>query len=164
MEKRILAFLLLAGWFSGSTTFAQNTTTFLSPGVKLGYTFGDNGGFTYGFEVSFVWMDRSVHNIGNSMGPVFDIDFWPGATRLHLGLELVKYDNRSGIASGACFGPSIVFKESQPHFGVSFIPFFGALAYPYFNYTRVNDFTFLETGLYGKAHIHTGSGVFNLIH
>ena len=32
---------------------AQTIITF-SPGVKLGYTFGENDGFIYGFEVSFV--------------------------------------------------------------------------------------------------------------
>jgi len=164
MRSRSALFFVLAEIGFATLIHAQNATTFLNPGIKLGYTFGDNGGFTYGAEISYVWMIRPEHSsgAGASIGPVLDIDFLPRMSRIHLGIE-TAYAVGGLVAVGVCGGPTILFKDGDDYWGYSVIPFIGALMYPYFNYTSVGELRSTEVGGYLKYHLHTGAGTFNLV-
>ena len=132
----------------------QAQQTVFSPGIKLGYTFGEDGGFTYGFEFSYVIKlegNRDTDIAGLYIGPVFDIDFSKHFQRIHFGLE-------AGTGPfGVCFGPSFVSVLGEAYqSGYSVIPYAGLLAYPYYNFTKVGEVTFREWGSYFKYHIGKG--------
>ena len=142
--QRILVVLILANFAFAN---AQTTLSIFSPGIKLGYTFGDPGGFTYGVELSYVEMvnHQPYHGLpyGFSYGPVFNLDRFDGVTRLHLGFETV-------LGVGLCIGPTLVIQDGRQHWGYSVIPFIGLIVYPYYNFTSAGDFRFNEVGSYLK--------------
>ncbi len=111
MKIKLLVPLMFMSVLQFSETFAQiNNRYFLNPGIKLGYTFGDHGGFTYGLEISYVQI--SGYNLaGLSVGPVFNIDFFDGMTRIHLGVEGTLGQTAAG--AGLFAGPTLILKDGK---------------------------------------------------
>lgn len=121
---------------------------FLNPGMKLGYAFGENGGFTYGFELSFVVTSRDSKH--PSRGITLNYDFISKGSRVHLGFEYLS------PFIGIDVGPTMYTTQSTNNFGFSVIPFIGIFIIPYYNFTYINsDGTFNEIGSYIKIPIQT---------
>lgn len=119
---------------------------FFSPGIKLGYAFGENGGFAFGLEGSFTvtgdYGDDPIYGI------VFDYDWSGEVTKIHIGFEYIRH------WGGVDIGPTIAWKNGQRYSGFSVIPFIGALIHPYYNYTFLNgEFDLHEVGAYFKVPI-----------
>jgi hypothetical protein len=138
MVKKILLIALFIGF---STSFAQHYY-YVNPGIKLGYMFGENGGFVFGFELSIT---RFTENDGFIYGYVFDYDITKTVTRLHIGIEA------SRTLVGLDVGPTFAWIKGEGKMGLSIIPFGGILFYPYYNYTILFPNTTLqEIGSYLK--------------
>ena len=137
MTKKIFLITLLIGF---STSFSQNV--YVNPGLKLGYMFGENGGFVFGFELSIT---RLSENGGLLYGYVFDYDMTKKIKRIHLGIEA------SRTLIGLDVGPTFLWAEGKGNLGFSIIPFGGAILYPYYNYTLLfPNTTYQEIGSYIK--------------
>jgi hypothetical protein len=132
----IIVFLL-----NCATLSANDNISFLSPGIKLGYVFGNNGGFVIGFELSYVYWSQMV-----AVGPVFNIDSFNGTIKLHFGLEALSI-------VGVDLGPTLVIKNGQSRWGYSVIGFGGFLIYPYYCYTSIGNNSYDEIGSYFKLPI-----------
>lgn len=117
--KKILSVLIVL-CLSGSI-YAQ---TFVNPGIKFGYSFGKDGGFVFGWELSVTFWDSYY-----IWGFVFDYDTINNLDRLHIGVEFW----RAGI--GLDVGPSFAWEDGNNFAGFSIIPYGGAIIYPYYNYT-----------------------------
>ena len=131
---------------------------FINPGVKLGYTFGSQGGFTYGFEISYTTaLERRT--LG---GVVVDVDFSPGLIILHIGMEATEIGPEANAIPwpGFCLGPSIVWQNNhQSEIAISATLYAGLLAYPYVEYTfRPFSSDLFQAGTYLKIPISTYNG------
>jgi len=102
-------------------SFAQRT--FISPGIKLGYQFGKDGGFTFGIEMSLTFWERK----GPIYGVVVAVDGFKAKYDYHLGLELTN-----GI--GLEVGPTISERYGYD-LGFRATVFTGLILYPYYCYT-----------------------------
>jgi len=142
MRKYFVLILLLLNTTSSLT---QHHYIF-SPGIKLGYAFGENGGFAFGFEGSF--MITGEYGDDPIYGIVFDYDWGGEINKFHIGFEYIRY------LGGLDIGPTIAWKDEQSYLGFSVIPFIGVLINPYYNYTFLNsEFDLHEVGAYLKVPI-----------
>ena len=116
--RRTFRFLLLLCFFAPAVATAQ---PFWSVGPKLGYTFGDNGGFTGGVEVTY--FPQNWNSI--AYGYTLDVNFWPKHVSLHLGIEKWLY-------VGVDVGPTLFFSNHRVYPGVSIIAWDGFIFYPYY--------------------------------
>jgi hypothetical protein len=137
---RIIAILFVLGF---SDLFAQYT--YINPGIKLGYMFGENGGFVYGFEISVTHYDEKS---GPIWGCVLDWDVTKELNKVHFGVE------GSALFMGLDIGPTYAWRDDKHYYGFSIIPFAGAFLIPYYNYTYLgpNNSTH-EIGSYIKLTI-----------
>jgi hypothetical protein len=72
---------------ASSEVFASEPKIYCSPGFKLGYSFGENGGFVWGLELSVnSYFKRELFAC-----IVFDIDFFEKWTRIHCGAEIMPF-------------------------------------------------------------------------
>lgn len=120
----------------------------VSPGVKLGYTFGEGGGFTWGLEFSFTFINDEL----SSKGFVLDLDYTPTFTKLHLGAQ------GSYRLVGADIGPTYLFDRTKKthHYGLTATPFAGAILIPYASGTFLTDHSpIFEAGTYIKLPLPT---------
>lgn len=139
--KKLITCICFLFFLAMNNSSADEGPTFLNIGIKLGYTLGNNGGFTYGFEVSYTKFYTPC-----IVGTVFDIDFLEKMTKYHLGLEATSI-----ITAGLCIGPTLIVEEGTKDIGLSIIPYGGILLYPYFNYTiRFSKPSLFEVGTYIK--------------
>jgi hypothetical protein len=103
-------------------------------GPKLGYTFGKDGGFAGGLEVSYFPNNSNLNNsiTGLLIGFTCDLTLLThGRALLHVGAEgLIG----AGLA-GLDFGPTLVFTSERVYPALTFIPFFGVIRYPFYEYT-----------------------------
>src|ERR1035437_13636 len=149
MAKKIFFIVLLIGF---SNSFAQDV--YINPGIKLGYMFGEKGGFVFGFELSVTRIDNNSNFI---WGYVFDYDMTKKVTRLHFGIEA------SRTLVGLDVGPTFAWVEGEGKFGLSIIPFGGILFYPYYNYTILfPNTTYQEIGSYVKFKLPNKNRSFSL--
>lgn len=102
---------------------------FISPGIKIGYTFGKGGGITFGAEVSYiVWEEKFAKAI------VLNYDFCTRDTlnlynKLHIGCQI------SGVV-GAEAGPTIIFRNDEVEYGMTATAFAGiGVPFIYGSYT-----------------------------
>ncbi len=145
-----LVFILLAAMLS-SHGYAQEERTFVNPGIKLGYTFGDSRGFTFGIECS---VTRLLE--GYSYGAVAAIDLCKQMQRFHLGVEASR-----GI--GIEWGPSVIAEGGVTQVGHTLTPFMGIIVYPYYAVTfRSRGDNLQEVGSYFKFPIQTAGRSFSL--
>ncbi len=85
----------------------------ISPGVKLAYTFGPRGGWTYGGELSVPIKYRDNLHAIVALGPAFNLAWTSrGTTYVRFGLDVVSW------FVGLEGGPTIVSDRSGTHFGV----------------------------------------------
>lgn len=141
----VTTFFVLLMVVQSPKVYAGDPQIYINPGIKLGYTFGDDGGFTYGFELSITTNFKNQQT-SNWYGVVVDVDFCKDWTRLHTGIEA------SSIGVGCDVGPSFLFRNDTVSYGVSFIPFIGIIVYPYYNFSFFdNGFASHELGSYFKV-------------
>ncbi|MDB5032913.1 MAG: hypothetical protein JWQ98_154 [Chlorobi bacterium] len=134
--------LLVALAFHGAVVSAQ--AIFVNPGVKLGYTFGDKGGFTVGGEISVTTLPV---NASYFLGGLVGLDYCFGAhrTKAHLGLEA------GALGVGVDVGPSWVSQVGKSDMGITISPFIGLVLYPYYSTTLMfHGDDIHELGLWGK--------------
>jgi len=93
----------------------------LNPGVKLAYSFGPNGGWTYGFEVAVAWMTPEIDWVIGS-GAVIDFTWTRGGIfELRGGYEVF------GLIWGLEAGPALVVAPDGTHFAIDVTPFFSGI-------------------------------------
>jgi hypothetical protein len=148
--KRSLAVLLLLV-ASELVAWARDPDPwFISPGIKLGYAFGEKGGFSFGWEVSvFTWTrwdpDGSRDGV---VGVVFDMDRCRSTTKFHIGIE------GSQRLVGVSIGPTFITQDQERFFGFTATVYSWYVLYPYFSYTYVGGGTDVgEVGAYLKLPI-----------
>ncbi len=123
----------------------ESELIFVCPGLKIGYTFGNQGGFTLGYEVSIVIVSLTTDS---RYGIVYDYDIFRDNAKYHIGLE---YMYRVG---GIDIGPTFFRSPSLNKTGFTVIPFGGMFVLPYYNFTYIDHQTmFHEVGTYGKIFI-----------
>lgn len=134
-------------------TASASSQTFISPGVKVGYLFGDKGGLVTGIEISVVkWAD------GNYRGVVFDVDALNDITSYHVGAE---FGQKLG---GVSIGPVIRSGKVTTDFGLRVTPYSGLIVIPYYNFQLFCDRqTTHEIGAYVKFPFSKSGGrLFNV--
>lgn len=138
MKKLLIIFL-----FAFQFVKAADNSGIFSPGIKLGYAFGEHGGFICGVELSYVF---GLANFVGS-GPVLNIDYFNKTLKIHLNAEIVPF------IGGFAAGPTLVLKESEWYWGYNFSLFLGLQFYLFYNYTNIYKYKFEETGFLFKAPI-----------
>jgi hypothetical protein len=134
-------------------TNSYSQYVYVNPGIKLGYMFGEKGGFVLGIEISVTYVDLN-HAI---VGLVFDYDELSKFNKIHLGFEA------STLFAGIDVGPTFGWDDDNNYTGFSIIPFGGAFIYPYYNYTFFNkNMSYHEIGSYIKVTIPNKSTSINL--
>jgi hypothetical protein len=114
---------------------------FLSPGFKIGYAFGENGGFINGIEVSIAHLPESSNSI---LGACLSVERLNSDIIIHFAFE-------SAGLIGASIGPTLVISKQERSYGFTGTLFGGILLIPYCRYTylpaRAN---FFEAGTFVK--------------
>lgn len=134
---------------SNSIVLSQEQQIWLNPGIKLGYQFGEENGFVFGFELSAVW-----ENDGHASGGVLiDIDLCNKADLIRLNVAIEGHPFPfAHFPTGISVGPSIIFHDSNYYFGITtiaYVPFIGFI--PYIGSTFSFDYSpVFETGSYIK--------------
>jgi len=131
-------------------------SVYVNPGIKVGYTFGGSGGFTFGLELSVT----QYQSRGLILGGVIDYDYTPasGMHKTHLGAE------GSVWGLGVDVGPTWVSRKGVSGLGATFTPFVGLVAYPYYSFTVAEGMENIhEAGAYLKPaiHVYGSSGIFD---
>jgi hypothetical protein len=131
--KRIFVFevFVILMFCNTSKLYSQDERVWFNPGVKCGYTFGDNGGFTWGYEMSITYQQTRTFGYKNYpyyIGVVLDIDFCKDMTKIHLGAELASL-------AGLCIGPTWITENGKTDLGFSITPYTGLFLYPYYSFT-----------------------------
>lgn len=130
--------------------FSQRT--WLSPGVKLGYTFGEKGGFTWGVEVSLTF-EQEVRGGTNYYGFVVSMDRCRDLWKIYLGVQ-GSIATRTFFPVGLSAGPTLISENGDLDFGIGLIPFAGFILYPYYHFTyRLSRRSLHEIGGYLKIPI-----------
>ena len=126
---------------------------FVSPGVKLGYVFGQGGGFIMGAEVS---VTRIPEFGGPIWGAFVSIEKTKKATIAHIGIEA------SGLI-GLSLGPSFIASEEGRSWGVGATMFGGVIVMPYLRLTYLNpQLTIPEWGSFVKLPFSLNGRKFNV--
>jgi hypothetical protein len=149
--KRYVVSIILIVIFGVCQSHATDFRTFVNPGLKLGYTFGEQRGFTSGLECSVTRLvDKNI-----SYGAVASVDFCRQLMRFHVGIQA------SG-AVGVEWGPTIIRDGKETEFGHSLTPFLGFIAYPYYRMTfRSGSSNLHEVGTYIKGPIRVSGPSYN---
>lgn len=142
MRALLLVVLLLA---LPSVARAEHDPVFVSPGVKLGWTFGE--GFTYGFEVTFMMPTENPGILFH--GPAANLTFGKKSTELRVGYQAISW----GV--GIEGGPAIVWNQRGTYFGVGITPWIGAFVVPYYTMTFAGAGSRNEAGSYFKLPLCT---------
>jgi hypothetical protein len=103
------------------------------PGIKLGYTFGDEGGFTVGGEISMLFRNGPDAGLVLADGPVLNFGWASrGVFQLRAGYELASW------VVGLEGGPALVSDRTGTHFAIGVTPWLGAIfAAPYYTHAFV---------------------------
>jgi len=145
-------FLLLAIMIF-SKVIAQDRW-FINPGIKLGYAFGENGGFISGLEIS-------VTNVPDARRPILgacvSIEQTNSTTFVHCALEA------SGLV-GISLGPTIVVSEGDHRLGIGGTVFGGLVVMPYYRLTYIPNWSVLnEVGSFIKIPLKLSGPDINLV-
>ena len=149
---RLLSLATALFMLFGAAETAAQCNPCMSAGVKIGHSFGDNGGFTWGLELSISqwnYENRGAGMIGAVLA--WDMIGAQDLSRLHFGLQ------GGGVYSvgsaGAVAGPTLLFQKGEPvRAGVTLTPFLGVFtAHPYYSLTLAPGRTYEELGLIAKA-------------
>lgn len=156
--KKFLLFILIFP----IVVICEDTKVIISPGIKVGYAFGEKGGFIFGYEISLVQYSGSG-NGAQTLGAVIAYDMLKTEDRLHLGLE-TTFVGLDGVWKpfGIEIGPTFVFRETTIIVGLHITPYYGALLIPYYRIIILhNENIQSETGAFLKLPIIL-KGRFNL--
>jgi hypothetical protein len=162
-----LLLLWLGLWLGlclGCSTLAPKTNPLypldlINPGVKVGYTWGNGGRWTYGFDLSVIASTGKNMSAIVGAGPEVNFTWRSGGTfDARLGLDLVSW------MIGWEIGPSIVVDaQNHSHFGLGITTWASAVFFdPYWTYTIVfggrpgSDLS--EWGTYAKLPICVAGG------
>ena len=121
--------------------------TIISLGVKLGYTFGDAGGFTFGVELSILVRTSPNLTAVLAHGPALDLSWAShGIFIARLGWQAVSW------IFGIEGGPAIVTGRDGTHFSLGVTPWLGGVfVVPYYTHSFViGGSTVQEVGTYLK--------------
>lgn len=125
--------------------------TMVSPGIKVGYTFGDGGGFTWGAEVTVMRGTGADLSAILAHGPALNLGWSRGTFQLRAGWQLVSW------LVGVEAGPALVWRDGQARFGVGVTPWLGGIVVPYYTYTFLPGASNLrEAGIYLKLPLCSG--------
>ncbi|HUI09662.1 MAG TPA: hypothetical protein VL221_04990 [Bacteroidota bacterium] len=109
-----ILFLTLASLALGNSLLsAQVGETFISPGVRCGYTFGDRGGFTLGVELS---VTRRV-GVDTYAGMLVDVYAVGAMKMVHVGAEATYH------FVGLSLGPTFAETPEGTRVGYSLIAY-----------------------------------------
>ncbi len=120
--RHLLLLLILA---CPCSLFAEDGY-YLNPGIKFGYTFGENGGATVGIEVSYTRVGETSDR-PFAYGILASVDYCKNADRVryHIGGEYLFL----------AIGPTMIVEAGAIDWGVNVTPYLWAIVVPYFNYT-----------------------------
>ncbi|MCX6134948.1 MAG: hypothetical protein NTU47_14140 [Ignavibacteriales bacterium] len=141
--RRILPVILMLG-----SSMAVPAQTLINPGLKLGYRFGEGGGFVGGFEISIMfWNEKGYY------GFVLAGDGTSKTLDYHFGVEY-------GIGYfGICVGPVVSHRSDTTTYGLRVTPYGGFILVPYYNYQfLVRSGSEHEVGTYFKLTIPNSQG------
>ncbi len=153
MKNRIfkfLGYLMLLTYIFSWEVYSKEKNIFLNPGVRLSYTFGKNGGFTTGFEISCTYLDLESPII---WGILISVDSRRSFNKIHLGVEVVS--PRITRTIGISIGPTMTKDNNITDYGFTSTVFGGVIIYPFYAYTwRANSQDIHEMGAFLKLHMH----------
>jgi hypothetical protein len=126
---RLGACLLIAAATLPSFCMSQDEHTFLSPGFRIGYRFGEQGGMAAGPEVSITSWNRR-----NYFGALISVDNIGKRIRVHVAFE-------TGVGYfGGSIGPTFAFGGgSPPDYGFKVTPYAGFLLIPYYSFLYMRN-------------------------
>jgi len=129
--------------------------TFISPGIKLGYRFGQDGGLTFGFEMSYIiWAKDELYK--PIYGVVIGLDNFYGKNDFHFGVEVAT------PYFGVEVGPTISGRYDYD-LGFSATIYTGLGLYPYYCYTYMKkNPNQHQIGSFFKGIIQTSGEKFSL--
>jgi hypothetical protein len=141
MRKAAFFTAILLGLAPGEILSQERWVT-INPGVKIGYVFGENGGWHSGFEVSLVSWNTAPYNF--YYGYLIEVEEFRGTTMIHLGVE-------GGSIGGASIGPSLLLRDGASDVGLTTTFYAGPYVIPFVSYTLPVRFEpRLEAGTYAK--------------
>ena len=105
----------------------------VSPGVKLGYTFGQDGGFTFGGEISMLFRNGPDAGLILAHGPAVNIGWASGGIfQLRAGYQAASW------LVGLEAGPGLVSGPKGTRFAFGVTPWLGMIfAAPYYTHSFV---------------------------
>ena len=138
--KRSLQFLS-ALLIIGAAQASTQDRWFISPGFKLGYAFGENGGVVVGAEVSITHWPESGRVI---TGACVSIEGMKPYTLLHVGFEAAS-------VVGASVGPTMLISKESRSWGFTGTIWGALVVLPYFRYSSFSSTSDLyEAGTFLK--------------
>ena len=142
--------IVLVCIFTSQKSYSQNYTVFLSPGFSFSHSFGENGGFTFGVEISLVFVDA---DIGQCFGAVTSFKTNKNIQSIHVGAEYMYW-------AGIECGPTFTFERNsnKNYTGLSVTGFLSAIALaPYYTYVfNFKNIDNSDVGSYLKFPIFIG--------
>jgi hypothetical protein len=146
MKKFILVLLFILSSSITAHCETDATSIFINPGVKLGYTWGKNGGFTWGWEVSCsAYRNGTMAYYGVSIGMDWTKNIRKSYVNLETGVPLF---------TGISLGPTLITENGRNDVGISFSSYILFLAMPYYTQTtRFGHRNIEEVGVYLKMPI-----------
>jgi hypothetical protein len=135
---RLAACALAMATLAGSETARALENPFpdnviVAPGVKLGYTFGSGGGFTFGGELSMLFRNGPDAGLVLAHGPAVNAGWASGGIfQFRAGYEVASW------SVGLEAGPGLVSDAKGTHFSLGFTPWLGAIfVAPYYTHSFV---------------------------
>ncbi|NLT50434.1 MAG: hypothetical protein GXX85_05905 [Ignavibacteria bacterium] len=121
----------------------------VNPGIKLGYIFGEQGGFVFGVEMSFMHM----FDQGPSAGIVLSADLLKGKQIYHIGIQ-------GSYIAGIDIGPSFYVTKDECTLGLGTTIYTGFIIMPYFTINSFPDKPKqIQLGSYLKLPIYFGEPI-----
>jgi hypothetical protein len=157
IEKKLISKLFVLSFiifiFSQGKASAGDEITWLSPGIKLGYHFGDGGGFIIGAEVSILW-DRNDDSNFRVKGIAIDYNYCQSLKFSHLSFSFEGHPVIGNVPMGVSVGPGVIFKDEKIKYGVSAVAYTGVGLVPFVGSTYIyGENPDFETGSYIKIPI-----------
>lgn len=150
MIRHFVRLALVVLMFASSAS-AQERSTFFSPGLKFGYSWGQ--GLFAGVEVSYSIMAHEAY--GFSYGVSMNFDFMQGgAWKAHVGAQ-------GGHIVGMQIGPTYFkAKDEEGRIGYTFTGFALVTFMPYYSYTDLFGKKINESGVLVKIPLQTSGPKF----
>jgi hypothetical protein len=148
-EIAVASFLILG---CPLTTDGQ-THAYFSPGLKLGYVFGEKGGFNMGIEASLTFESNQHNPIFYGIVISHDQCAHSEWSRIHVGLQASGIINQT-IGAGVEIGPTWIYGKEFFATGFTGTAFAGGFLFTTVSYHHfVNEQDSFEPGFLAKIHI-----------